>query len=109
MRRNRRSLEAHVLKAKNRKEKALAHYELGLFHDNNNREREAIPNYMKAISLGLKPVLKAQALAWLASSLYKTGSQKKARVKLQAAIRITRDPNLRKFLNQLDRRLSKKR
>jgi tetratricopeptide (TPR) repeat protein len=101
-------LEAQVLQAANRNEKAVAYYELGLFHDNNSRERQAIPNYVKAISLGLEPALKAQALAWLASSLYKTGSPNEACARLRAAFRLTRDPDLKKFLNRLDIRLSKK-
>ena len=54
----------------------LAYYRLGLFHDDNGREAEAILNYEVALALGLGPPLQARCLAWLAwlaSSLLKTG------------------------------------
>lgn len=106
IRRNRKVLEAGIKKAKSKKLKALAYYELGLFHDNNSREREAIPNYKQALRLGLPIVLKAKALAWLSSSLYKTNNRKAAVIKCNEAFRLSRDSNLTKFLNGLKKRIS---
>ena len=62
-----------VESARSRSDRAIAHYNLGLFHDNNGREAEAIPHYEAPLELGLDGAAQSQALAWLASSLYKTG------------------------------------
>ena len=62
-----------VQRAKSDAEKAVAHFNLGLFHDNNGREAEAIPRYEAALTLGLDRSQRPYCLAWLASSLYKTG------------------------------------
>ncbi len=69
MRRTRKALESNLEKAKTKSAKAIAYYELGLFHDNNGREAEAVPHYQNALKLGLDTHTKAKALAWLASSL----------------------------------------
>jgi uncharacterized protein HemY len=100
-------LEASVSTARGRSAKARAHYALGLFHDNNSREGEAIPHYKRAIAFGLPGSTKAQALAWLASSLYKTGSPHEAHATLQKAQRLTSDPQLRRFLEGLERRINR--
>ncbi len=42
-----------VESAQSSSDKAIAHYNLGLFYDNNGREAEAIPNYEVALELGL--------------------------------------------------------
>jgi tetratricopeptide (TPR) repeat protein len=85
------------------REQAIANYNLGLFHDNNGREAKAIPYYIAAIQLGLNDKTKAEALAWLASSLHKTGNQHCAVDSLKKAERITRDPSLKQFLSRLER------
>jgi len=72
-RRSRAALEDAVDRAASARARAIALYQLALFHDNNSRESIAIPLYEKALRTGLRLDLKAQALAWLASSLYKTG------------------------------------
>lgn len=71
--------------------RALAHFELALFHDNNGREAEAVPHYEAAISLGLDKKRDAEALAWLASSLYKTGRPQEAIQRLTQARAATQD------------------
>jgi tetratricopeptide (TPR) repeat protein len=76
-----------------------------LFHDNNSREAEAIPHYKRAIALELPRLVKAQALAWLASSLYKTGSPEEALATFKKAKRLASDPQLRLFLERLERRI----
>jgi tetratricopeptide (TPR) repeat protein len=87
-------------------ERAQAHYELALFHDNNSREAEAIPHYRAALAAGLPPARRAEALAWLASSLMKTGAPDKA-LKLAAEARaLTQEDPLREFLDGLDRRIA---
>lgn len=87
--------------------RALAHFELALFHDNNSREAEAVPHYEAAISLGLDRKSHAEALAWLASSLYKTGRPQDAIQRLTQARATTQDIGLRRFLNRLERRVNR--
>jgi tetratricopeptide (TPR) repeat protein len=106
MRRNQKQLEGLVLRSSG-KTKALAYYNLGVFHDNNSREVEAIPNYKTALRLGLEPKTKAKALAWLASSLYKTRKPKEAIKSCREALRMTSDPVLKKFLKGLEARILK--
>ena len=84
-RRSRAALEGAVKKASTARGKAIALYEIALFHDNNSREAEAIPLYEAAIRMGLPRGLRAEALAWLASSLYKTGNQKAAMRRVRQA------------------------
>jgi tetratricopeptide (TPR) repeat protein len=105
-RRSARQLEHAIRTARSRREKALAYFSLALFHDNNSREREAIPNYVKAIRLGLPHVRRAEALAWLASSLYKTGSPRAAMARLNQSARIASDQKLLNFLDGLRRRIA---
>lgn len=106
-RRNLKQLEQIIEKASTTEEQASAYYQVGLFHDNNAREAEAIPNYEKAIQLGLDRETKAKALAWLASSLYKTDRPKQGLQKAQESLGITNDPKLRKFLLGLEKRIKK--
>ena len=103
-RRTRQALESNIEKAKTKSAKAIACYELGLFHDNNDREAEAIPFYRNAIRSGLDEALRAKALAWLASSLYKTGKPEEALRCVNQAMRIA-DAELLKFLKKLQKRL----
>ena len=85
--------------------KALAHYELALFHDNNGREAEAVPHYEAALVKGLTGERRAQCLAWLASSLYKTGQPEMAMERLSEAKEATGDRDLMSFLADLERRV----
>ena len=87
--------------------RALAHFELALFHDNNGREAEAVPHYEAAISLGLDKKRDAEALAWLASSLYKTSRPHDAIQRLTQARAMAQDIGLRRFLNRLERRVNR--
>lgn len=107
-RRKRRSLAgltAVLKRATTRGGQARAHYELGLFHDNNGREARAIPHYREALALGIDPAVVPEALAWLASSLYKTGQPEEALVTARRALRLTQDPSLERFLVGLLRRI----
>ena len=104
-RRSRRALESQVDAARSRPESALACYALALFHDNNSREAQAIPHYRRALALGLERETAQKALAWLASSLLKTGNRTEAKKALARALRIADDPQLYRFLRRLDKRL----
>ncbi len=104
MRRTRQALEANLEKAKTKPAKAIASYELGLFHDNNSRESEAIPYYRQALRLGLDAGLRVKALAWLASSLYKTGQPEEAQRCVAQAMRIA-DGELLKSLKRLQKEI----
>lgn len=55
-------------------------YYLAVTLDNRGKEPEAIPAYNKALQLGLSGKYKANAYAWLGSSLRKTGNPRKALV-----------------------------
>lgn len=87
--------------------RALAHFELALFHDNNSREAEAVPHYEAAISLGLDKKRDAEALAWLASSLYKTSRPHDAIQRLMQARAMAQDTGLQRFLDGLERRINR--
>jgi tetratricopeptide (TPR) repeat protein len=104
-RRNLAQLELAIEQARTRSARASAYYQLALFHDNNAREAEAIPNYEKALRLGLSGESRAQAFAWLASSLHKTGRPRRAMKALEQARAATRDAALKKFLDGLERRV----
>ena len=91
-------------KAKTKSDEAIAYYRLGLFHDNNGRESEAIPYYRNALKLGLDAGMRAKALAWLASSLYKTGKSGEALKTIPKAMRLA-DEELLKFLEKLQKRI----
>ncbi len=86
-------------------QQSLAHFELAVFHDNNSREAEAIPHYEAALQAGLAVEQRAECLAWLASSLHKTGRQAEARDRLQEAIETTSSAQLNQFLSGLERRI----
>jgi hypothetical protein len=68
-RRNREALEAAINAATNDAEQAVAHFKLGVFHDNNSRESDAIPHYVAALALGLDGAVRAECLAWLSSTV----------------------------------------
>jgi len=104
-RRNRAQLERAAARARSRREKALASFNLAVFHDNNAREPKAIPHYQRALRLGLPSTVRADALAWLASSLYKSGRPRRALSTIGRARRIARDAELLKFLYGLERRV----
>jgi hypothetical protein len=109
-RRSRANLEAEVDSAESLRHKAIALYRLALFHDNNSRESHAIPLYEKALKAGLDPALEAKALAWLASSLHKTGEPKRAMMRLRQSRAIARRPknaSLEKFLDGLEVRIAR--
>ena len=57
------SLTAALNRARTQSDEARAHYDLGLFHDNNGREAQAIPHYRKALKLGIDPGVVPEALA----------------------------------------------
>ena len=109
-RRKRRSLAgltAALERATTRAGQARAHYDLGLFHDNNGREARAIPHYRKALKLGVDRGVVPEALAWLASSLFKTGHPTEASLRAGQALRLTTDPSLEGFLRRLLRRIDR--
>ena len=60
-RRNLSSLAKALDQATTKSERAQAHYELALFHDNNGREAQAIPHYESAIALGIDHALQPGA------------------------------------------------
>ena len=94
-----------VESAQSRSDKAIAHYNLGLFHDNNGREAEAIPHYEAALELGLDGATQSQTLAWLASSLYKTGALEEATRRVRQSRSLASDASLVRFLASLERRI----
>ena len=101
------SLTAALDQATTKKTKARAHYDLALFHDNNGREAQAIPHYRKALALGIGPDIEAEAFAWLASSLYKTGCRTEASLSAHQALSLADDSSLRQFLVRLLRRIDR--
>ena len=105
MRRTAHQLVQALHAAKTSTQKANAFYDLAVFHDNNNRESEAIPFYQKAIRLGLGRKIETMARAWLASSLYKTGNIPEAKKQCERAQKMARDPELLKFLEGLHGRI----
>jgi tetratricopeptide (TPR) repeat protein len=107
-RRNRRTLERAIAEARTSDEQALAHYQLAVFHDNNSREADAIPHYERALALGLDRHTQTQALAWLASSLYKTQQPAAALGRIDEALSLGPDPELTRFLLGLRRRVQAK-
>lgn len=106
-RRNKKDLESRIQQAKTKYDKAIANFKLALFHDNNNRENEAIPYYKSAISLGLDTETKSEALAWLASSLFKTNQSKEAIGVLRKSRKLTKSKELLIFLEGLEQRIKK--
>ena len=108
VRRNRRQLERDIREAMTIEEEAMAYYHLGLFHDNNGREAEAIPYYERAQQLGLDDVTRAQALGWLASSLYKIGKSQEALQKIDASLAVNQNAGMASFLVRLRRRINRR-
>ncbi len=104
-RRSRAGLETALASASSDSQLAEAHFELALFHDNNNREAEAIPHYQAALANGIAGEKRAECLAWLASSLYKTYRLEEALDVLQQARAATASPELSRFLSGLERRI----
>jgi tetratricopeptide (TPR) repeat protein len=104
-RRSLKALEDAAENANSRSKKALAMYELALFHDNNSREAEAVPIYQRAIRLGLDRKHEAMARAWLASSLFKTDRPAQALKQISSALKLARHPGLRDFLFRLRKRI----
>ncbi len=104
-RRSRRRLKAAVAAAHTSRAKALANYRLGLFHDNNSREKDAVSHYERALRYGLPARLRAEALAWLASSLCKTARPRAALRRIRQSRNLARDAALRRFLDSLERRV----
>lgn len=98
-------MQRALVSARSSKARALACYELGLFHDNNTCEAQAVPFYREAIRLGLEPAAKARALAWLASSLCKTGEADEALRTADESLAVTSDVSLERFLVRLKRRI----
>lgn len=94
-----------IEQARTNDERAGAYYHLAVFHDNNSRETEAIPNYERALDLGLDQKTRVEALAWLASSLYKTGRLQEAARRAGEAETLVEDQRLRSFLLGLQRRI----
>ncbi len=107
-RRSLRRLEWALTEAANAAESARAHYELGLFHDNNAREAAAIPHYEAALASGLAGHLRTECLAWLASSLLKTGRPAEALVRALAAESLQPDVALTRFLAGLKKRIARR-
>ena len=101
------SLTAALEKATTQGEKAHAHYNLAFFHDNNGREAQAIPHYRQALALDIGTAVEPEALAWLASSLHKTGHPTEAALRAGQALRLTTDPSLRGFLLRLLQRIDR--
>ncbi len=95
------SLQSALDQAATKSTKVDAHFNLALFHDNNGREAQAIPHYRSALALGMDSAVEPKALAWLASSLYKTGHDSEARRQALRALSLSKDPALSGFLTRL--------
>jgi tetratricopeptide (TPR) repeat protein len=106
-RRSLKALERAVHDAESDGARALALYNLGLFHDSNGREATAIPAYESALTLGLDAESEAQCLAWLASSLYKTGRMQEARERALQAQSLSEAAGLSRFLAGLKQRIDR--
>ena len=104
VRRSRTALEARVAAAQADAARGVAYYELAVFHDNSGRESVAIPYYEQALALGLAEPTRSLALAWLASSLYKTNRPAEALPRIHEA-RVRADPELLRFLHGLEQRI----
>jgi hypothetical protein len=106
-RRSRTRLERQLAGAKGEIEAARAHYALALFHDNNSRETDAIPHYETALTLGVDETIVPYCLAYLASSLHKTGRSRQALRRALEAEAAALDPALMRFLASLKLRIAK--
>ena len=105
-RRSKAALEQNIDSARTDAERSSAHFALALFHDNNSREREAIPHYEEALRLGLQEPDRSEALAWLASSLYKTRRPAESLTRIAEA-QVSAGPGLRSFLTGLEKRVAR--
>ena len=76
-------------------------------HDNNRREAQAIPHYEAALALGLDTATRTKCLAWLASSLYKTGHPAVAMSRAREAVELSQDPELSRVIVGLRRRIER--
>lgn len=106
-RRSVQQLACAIEQAQTNEERARAYYHLAVFHDNNGREAKAIPNYERALELGLEHTTRVEVLAWLASSLSKTGWLQEAAVRAGEAEALVEDQELRSFLLGLQRRIAR--
>ena len=104
-RRTAKRLLTNLQRAESGPGRAIGHFDLALFHDNNARETEAIPHYEAALAEGLSGEKRAECLAWLASSLHKTGRPEEALDRLREARDATSSAELMKFLLGLERRI----
>lgn len=102
-----RKMRDRLAMAKNRAAKAKAHFAFALFHDNNSREADAIPHYRAALALALPRETAAQAWAYLASSLWKTGKSASALVAARRALAMTRKPLFRAWVERLIGRITR--
>ncbi len=109
MRRNLKALQRAVAAARGNRERAAALYRLAVIHDNNGREAEAIPHYRRALALGLDRATSPRAMAWLASSLFKTNRAAAAMRWTRQALEGSCPPELRRFLLGLQGRISRER
>jgi hypothetical protein len=107
-RRSRRDLEERLTALPRGPELASAFYELALFHDNNSREVDAIPHYAAALLLDLDATKRPYCLAYLASSLYKTGRFGDAMKRADKALGESTDPDLTRFVTRLLSRIERK-
>ncbi len=107
-RRSRPALEGELREAETRRERAMASYQLGLFHHNNDRFGEAIPLFRDAIAMGLSNSMEARAHAWLAGSLYRNGSPGPALDHVRAARKRTKEFDLLRLLDRLEARCARK-
>jgi tetratricopeptide (TPR) repeat protein len=108
LRRNLAQLKQSVTDAQTDRERAVALYDLALFQDNNGRETDAITKYRQALRLGLDNESRVCALAWLASSLFKTGQYAAAMRNSELALAEPCPPKLTRFLLGLQRRIRRK-
>jgi len=100
-------LQRAVETATDRHEKARALYQLGVFHDNNSREAQAVPHYRAALRLGLDREYEAMARAWLASSLFKTGHSQEALAECRRARSLIKPGKLAAFIARLEAKLGR--
>lgn len=70
---------------------------------------DAIPHYLAALELGLEAPVESEALAWLASSLYKTDSSEEALTRVRQSRSLASDEELIRFLARLEKRIQRRR
>ena len=67
-----------------------------------------MPHYEAALESGLAGLLRAECLAWLASSLLKTGRPAEALARALAAESLQPDAALTRFLAGLEKRIARR-